>query len=124
VDKVETGLLEKIGKDLLKNKQPIEQRSQEAELKKLKFFFERDIIPRPDAALYRSRPSPLVVGLRINLKQVTYACLNAGQGRLDKWDVLPVFENANSLAHFHHHNLEKTAKSLGELRSEYRVPNY
>ena len=50
-------------------------------------------------------PVLLVVGLRVNLKQVTYACLDAGQRRLVSWDVIPLFENVNSQTHFHHHNL-------------------
>ena len=122
MDKVETGLLEKIGKDLLKNRQNTEVRSQEAESKKLRMFFDRDIIPKPDAERYAGRPSPLlVVGLRVNLKQVTYACLDAGERRLVSWDVIPLFENVNSQTHFHHHNLEQTSRAIGEPRGLKRM---
>jgi hypothetical protein len=57
VERVETSLVEKIGRDLLKERFTPSQRLQEAEVKKRRLLFERDIIPRPDASRYAERPS-------------------------------------------------------------------
>jgi hypothetical protein len=53
------------------------------------------------------------MGMRVSLQHVAYACLDVAQNRLDSWDVLPVFDNVNSQTHYHHHNLNRTASSIG-----------
>jgi len=83
VEKVETHLLEKMGRDLLKERQaPAQQQrhQQEAEAKRLKAA--TGIVPRPpDARQYAARHNPVVVvGLRVSLRHIAYASLDANKG--------------------------------------------
>jgi hypothetical protein len=117
VEKVETALLEKIGRDLLKERQT--KPDHEADLFRLKQLrISAGIIPRPNVKHYAECPEPLVVtGLRVNLREVTYAAVDVSSGvRLVGWGALPLFENVNSPVHYHHHALDKTARIIGEAQ--------
>jgi hypothetical protein len=118
VEKVETALLEKIGRDLLKERQT--KPDHEADLFRLKQLrISAGIIPRPNVKHYAECPEPLVVtGLRVNLREVTYAAVDVSSsgGRLVGWGAVPLFENVNSPVHYHHHALDKTARTIGEAQ--------
>ncbi len=118
VEKVETALLEKIGRDLLKERQT--KPDHEADLFRLKQLrISAGIIPRPNVRHYAECVDPLVVvGLRVNLREVTYAAVDVSSsgGRLVGWDAVPLFDNVNSQVHYHHHALDKTARTIGEAQ--------
>jgi hypothetical protein len=117
VEKVETALLEKIGRDLLKERQT--KPDHEADLFRFKQLrISAGIIPRPNVRHFADCADPLVVaGLRVNLREVTYAAVDVSSGRLVGWGAVPLFENVNSPVHYHHHALDKTVRTIGEAQN-------